>query len=473
MPRLASFATVLPTIALFAPAFCQVPPTDGRQLYADNCARCHGVELEGGQAKSLVDRIWQFGQGRGYMIRNVKFGITDLGMPPFEDGLSNEQIEAVVDYVLAMEEAFGAPPPALPDTLWTQDYDIQVEVVAEGLQIPWAIDFLNEKTALITERPGQLRVLKDGKLMDPVEGIPAVVHQGQGGLMDVAVDPHYSENGWVYLAYSHLLSEDPVEGRRPPAMTRIVRGRIEQNTWRDEQLVYEAPQDTYLRTRHHYGCRIVFDPGGYLYFSIGDRGRKEQAQDLSRPNGKIHRVLTDGRVPEDNPFSHREDALASIYSYGHRNPQGLAVHPVTGQVWITEHGPMGGDELNLITPGRNYGWPVISYGRNYNGTILTLFTHRAGMAQPVLYWRPSIAVCGLSFYRGDLFPKWRNHLLAGALKYEEVRLLSIEDDRVLHQEIILKNAGRVRDVASGPDGAVYVVLNGPNVVLRLTPIVHF
>jgi glucose/arabinose dehydrogenase len=353
--------------------------------------------------------------------------------------------------------------------LQTQDYDVKVEVFADNLQIPWAIDFLDTNTALITERPGRLRLVKNGVLQpDPVSGTPDVLNEGQGGLMDVAIDPKFNENGWVYLSYSHVLKE--TGGERPPAMTCIVRGRIKNNTWVDQQILFEAPHNTYRTARHHYGSRIVFDPQGYLYFSIGDRGADNQAQDIKRPNGKIHRIHTDGRIPQDNPFVAHAGAIPSIFSYGHRNPQGMAVHPMTGQVWVTEHGPMGGDELNLIVKGRNYGWPEITYGRNYNGTLITENTHKDGMEQPSMYWKPSTAVCGLDFYRGNLFPKWRNKLLVGALKYEDVRLLNIENDRVMHEEVIVKNLGRVRDVSTGPDGAIYVVLNTPNIVLRLTPL---
>ena len=253
-------------------------------------------------------------------------------------------------------------------------------------------------------------------------------------------------------------------------MTRIVRGKLDGNRWTEQQVIYEAPHETYLPTRHHYGVRIVFTPSGHLYFGIGDRGRSRHAQDLSRPNGKMHRIWPDGRIPKDNPFVGQEGALPTIYSYGHRNPQGVAVHPVDGTVWITEHGPMGGDELNLVEPGVNYGWPEITYGRNYNGTTVSEFEKKEGMAQPVLFWRPSIAVCGLDFYSGDQYPRWKNWLLAGALAFEELRLLSIEDNRMIHQQIILKNAGRVRDVTTGRDGAIYVVLNNPGTVVRLTPI---
>jgi glucose/arabinose dehydrogenase len=232
-------------------------------------------------------------------------------------------------------------------------------------------------------------------------------------------------------------------------------------------VVYEAPHETYRTTRHHYGNRIVFDRKGYLYFSIGDRGAQDQAQDPTRPNGKIHRIYPDGSVPDDNPFADR--GLASIYTLGNRNPQGLSVHPLTDEIWSVEHGPLGGDELNLITAGTNYGWPVITYGSNYNGAPVSQYTRMEGYAQPALYWKPSIAVCGMEFYQGEAFPKWENKVLVCALKFEEVRLLDIEADRVMHQEVILKNFGRVRDVGLDPEGNIYVVVNKPDRIIKLSP----
>ncbi len=438
----------------------------GRQLYVEYCASCHGINLQGGNAQSLVDKIWQFGQGRGYVMQSIKYGLPHLGMPAYENTLSDRQIHQLIDYLFEAEAEYGAPQPDIPDRIETLDYKIKVEIFADGLEVPWSIDFIDTDRALITERPGRLRQVLGGTLQkDPVAGTPQVLSEGQGGLLDVAVDPDYAKNGWIYLAYSHALRQ---EGR-PPAMTRLVRGRIKDNAWTDRQIIYEAPHTTYQTTRYHYGCRIVFDPDGFLYFGVGDRGHQDQAQDLTRPNGKIHRIHRDGRVPEDNPFVGTNEALPTIYAWGIRNPQGLAIHPVTGELWETEHGPLGGDEVNLIRPGLNYGWPVITYGRNYDGSPVSPIEEKQGMAQPVLYWKPSIAACGLDFYRGDLFPRWKNHLLAGALKYEEVRLLDVKDRRILHDEVILKNAGRVRDVAAGPDGAVYVVLNQPDKVLRLTP----
>lgn len=442
---------------------------DGARLYGQNCAQCHGANLTGGNAASLVDGIWQFGAEDSYVFRNIKFGIAHLGMPSYQSTLDDSEIRALVNYIRESEKSAGAEKPPIPKVMETKDYNMNVEIFAEGLEIPWAIDFLDEHTALITERPGRLRVVKNGMLQaDPVKNTPKVLHEGQGGLLDVAVDPDYAENGWIYLAYSHVL-ESGYEGNRPPAMTRIVRGKIENNTWTNQEVLFEAPHETYRTTRHHYGCRIVFDPWGYLYFAIGDRGAGYQAQDFTLPNGKVHRIHKDGSIPENNPFLDEETAMKSLYSLGNRNIQGMAVHPETGQLWTTEHGPMGGDELNLIRAGRNYGWETITYGKNYNGTIITELTHKAGMEQPNFYWNPSIAVCGLDFYRGDLFKKWKNKLLVGALKYEEVRLLQIEEDRVVHEEVIVKNQGRVRDVSTGPDGAIYVVLNKPGTVLRLTP----
>lgn len=441
----------------------------GRDLYMEKCASCHGERLQGGNAQSLVDGIWQFGSDRGYIVRNIKYGIPHLGMPSYEKTLTDPQISLIVDFLRDSERQAGAKPPAPPKELETLDYYIKVEIWAEGFAVPWSIDWLDLRRALVTERPGRLRLVEDGKMHPkPIAGTPQVLGEGQGGLLDVAVDPNYAKEGWVYLAYSHALDKGTGSGGIV-SMTRIVRGRIKDHAWVDEQVVYEAPRESYRTTRHHYGCRIVFDPQGYLYFGIGDRGVGADAQDLGRPNGKIHRIHRDGSIPKDNPFVNRQGALPTIFSYGHRNPQGLAVHLETGRVWETEHGPMGGDELNLISPGLNYGWPEVTYGLDYDGTVISKLREKPGMQVPNYYWRPSPALCGLDFYRGRLFAKWNNHLLNGALRYEQVELLDIEQDRVIHVETILKNAGRVRDVACGPDSAIYVVLNRPDIILRLTP----
>ncbi len=440
---------------------------EAEKLYNQHCAQCHGTGLQGGMASSLFDGIWNYGEGTNYIRRNIKFGIPHVGMPKYDETLSDNEISLLVKYMRDYEAEKKEEKTEVPIDLLTIDYQMEMEVIAEGLEIPWAVDFIDEDHILVTERTGNLRMIINGELQEPVKNTPEVLHAGQGGLLDVAVDPEYKKKGWIYLAYSHELKGEG-DWDRSPAMTRIVRGKINDNKWSEQEVIFEAPHDTYLPTRHHYGCRIVFDPEGYLYFSIGDRGRDMHAQFLDRPNGKIHRIHRDGSIPEDNPFLHLEDAMPSVFAYGTRNAQGLAVHPETGEVWETEHGPMGGDEINLIKAGNNYGWPVITYGRNYNGTIITEHTERPGMEQPALYWKPSIAVCGMSFYEGDEFPKWNNELLVTALRFEEVQLHRVYKDRILHSETILKNAGRVRDAAPGPDGAIYVVVNQPGRVLKLT-----
>jgi aldose sugar dehydrogenase len=436
------------------------------QLYNQYCATCHGTDLRGGNAQSLLDGVWQFGDGEGYVNRNIKFGIPHLGMPSYEGVLEDQEIDLLVKFLYQEQRKAGVVKPDPPDSLESIEYAMKCDIWVDNLDIPWAIVFLSRDTALVTERPGNLRMVVNDRLAEaPVSGTPQVLHEGQGGLMDVNIDNDYRKNGWIYLSYSHEIGQRSGEDR-PPAMTRIVRGRIRNMQWVDEQVIYEAPPETYRTTRHHYGNRIVFDRKGYLYFSIGDRGIQNQAQDPALPNGKIHRIRPDGSIPDDNPYIGK--GLPTLYTLGNRNPQGISVHPATDEIWAAEHGPLGGDELNLIKKGVNYGWPVITYGRNYNGTIITELTRKDGYAQPAYYWKPSTAVCGIEFYQGKEFPKWENKLLVGALKYEDVRLLNIDDDRVMHEEVILKNFGRVRDVGLDPDGRVYVVVNEPDRVLRLS-----
>jgi len=440
---------------------------DGQALYQQFCAQCHGADLRGGNAQSMVDGVWQYGEGTGYITRNIKHGITDLGMPAYESSMSDAQIRAVVEFIMSAEKSTGAVKPPPPTEIQTQDYHVKVDQWIQGLQEPWSIAFPDTETAYIAEKAGQLLIARNGKLeAGPVKGTPEVVSEGQGGLMDVAVDPKFSENGWIYLSFSHGLPAE--DGKPQRAMTKIVRGKIEKGRWTNEETLFAASPDHYVPSRVHYGCRIVFDEAGHLYFSIGERGMQENAQDLSRPNGKVHRIWPDGSIPEDNPFVKTPGALPSIYSYGNRNPQGLAIHPVTGYLWETEHGPMGGDEINVIESGKNYGWPVITWGRNYNGAPVSALTEKDGLEQPASFWRPSIGVCGMDIYNGEQFPVWRGALLVTALRNEELRIVRVAGEHVQHQEIILKNMGRARDVVAGPDGAIYLVTNGPGAIMKLS-----
>lgn len=434
----------------------------GVKEYQQYCATCHGDNMQGGLGESLIDDKWQFGDDEKSIRQNIKNGILESGMPAFSDVLTDNQIDDLITFIKEKGGNYTVPKYDVVKEIETFDYKVKVELVTDKVDEPWAIDFISSTKALITEQPGALRIIENGKLLkDRVIGIPIVKYAGQGGLLDVAIDPSYSTNGWIYLAFSH-----DIDGK---GMTKLVRGKLDGNNWVNEETVFQADEKFYVDTKYHYGSRIVFDDKGHLFFSIGDRGVRNHAQDLTRPNGKIHRIYKDGSIPKDNPFIGDENNFPTIYAFGNRNAQGLSFHPETGELWESEHGQKGGDELNIIQSGKNYGWDKITYGRNYDGTVSSQKVKMEGMEVPILFWRPSIAVCGIDFYKGDLFPRWKNHLIVGALKFEEVRLLDIEDNRVLHQETIIKDAGRVRDVSSAPDGSIYIVLNNPDEILRLVP----
>lgn len=440
------------------------------EFFNANCAGCHGQDLRGGSAKSLVNGVWQYGSDDESIARIIREGDAPKGMPAFVGALSEPEIRAMVVLIrekVAQAQTNSFAKPIDGEVVASAEHKFQFRTVTDKLQTPWSLAFLPEDRILVTELAGRLRVIERGQLApEAVVGTPAVRAKGQGGLMTVAAHPDFAKNGWIYLAYSDPATLDNKE----VAMTAIVRGRIKDNRWTEEQTIFRAKPEHYVGTTLHYGCRLTFDHQGYLYFSIGERGIKEHAQDLTRPNGKIHRVHDDGRIPQDNPFVGQANAVASIWSYGNRNAQGLVFNPKTRELWETEHGPRGGDELNLIARGRNYGWPVITHGMDYNGTPITGLTAKEGMEQPVLHWTPSIAVCGMDFYFGKTFPKWNGNLFVTALAQQELRRLEIKNQRVTKQEVLFKNIGRVRDVASGPDGLIYVALNNPDRVIRLEPV---
>lgn len=371
----------------------------------------------------------------------------------------------------ALLTAPSAPQAADGETRYSAYHDYAVVTVAEGLERPWSLAFLPGGDLLVTEKAGRLRVVRDGVLLeDPVAGIPEVFAEGQGGLLDVVPHPDYADNGWIYLSYARPLEDGE-------STTAVVRGRLDGLRWVDQEDIFEARSSG----RGHYGSRLAFDRGGYLFVTVGDRQappsgdlEAHPAQDLSRHQGVVLRLHDDGRVPEDNPFASDGDARPETWSFGHRNPQGLVVHPETDQVWITEHGPQGGDELNLIEPGRNYGWPVIGYGVNYrSGSAIHEGTRRDGMVNPVKVWVPSTGVSGLALYEGEAFPHWEGHFLAGGLSGQRIDLLELREGVVVREEILLRGEGRVRDVRVGPDGFVYVAQDnrdGPSSILRLEPV---
>ncbi len=324
--------------------------------------------------------------------------------------------------------------------------------VTDGLEHPWSLAFLPDGGMLVTERPGRLRrVSPEGVLHpQPIDGLPEIWAQGQGGLLDLALDPDFADNRLVYFSYT-ALAEDGLAG------TRVARGRLDGRRLENLEVIFVSNGRT--PTGRHFGSRLLFDRKGYLYITSGDRGRRQLAQDLRSHAGKVLRLLPDGSVPPDNPFVGREDALPEIYTWGNRNPQGMALHPATGEVWIHEHGPQGGDEINILKAGANYGWPVITYGREY-GTGLPIGegTAKEGMEQPLWYWVPSIAPSGMAFYTGDRLAGWKGDLFVGALRAQLLVRLEVTADGVRAEERLLRGRiGRIRDVRQGPDGLLYLL----------------
>ena len=344
----------------------------------------------------------------------------------------------------------------------TEKVSFKVETYADGFEIPWGMAFLPDNRMMVTDRIGDLWIIeKDGKDKVKVIGeIPNVRSKGQGGMLDVAVHPDYNRNSYIYLSYS-----DYSENK---SHTSLIRAKLVNNSLVNSQIIFRPEEKFFTKKSLHFGSRIIFDDKGFIFFCIGDRGDRDLAQNLDMPNGKIYRIRDDGTVPIDNPFYYTKGAIKSIWSYGHRNPQGLAIHPSTRQLWEAEHGPRGGDEVNIILRGHNYGWPVITYGKNYSGTIISKLTHHEGMDQPVFHWTPSIAVCGIAFYDGSQFPEWKNNLLATSLKYERLHRVELDGINMVKDEIIFEAESRVRDVEVGPDGIIYVALEDPGRIVKLT-----
>ena len=352
---------------------------------------------------------------------------------------------------------------AQAQTIRSEEHSFTVTRVISGLAHPWAVAFLPDGRMLITERSGRMRIAKDGKLEpEPVSGLPAVTPNGQGGLMDVALHPDYAKNSLVYWSFS---------GRGPDGVgTEVARGKLAGNRIEGAEVLFK--QSPKGNTGRHFGSRLVFDRAGFLYLTLGDRGEQERAQKPDDHAGSVIRLHDDGKPPRDNPFVGKPGWKPEKYTLGNRNMQGAALHPVTGMLWTHEHGPQGGDEVNVIRAGVNYGWPVITYGANYGtGTKIGEGTHKPGMAQPLHRWAPSIAPSGMAFYAGERFPRWKGDLFVGALRDQLLVRLRLDGEKVVREERLLQGVlGRIRDVRAAPDGYIYLLTDEPNGVLaRLEP----
>lgn len=522
------FRRVLPVVLLASVALwaSQALAQQVTALWAQNCASCHAQDGSGGPLGTLsLLKDDLFGQDHDRrMYDAIRNGVEGSPMNAFSGVFDEATTWALVVHIRELQHAERVERIASPTprehardsghVFSTQRRDFRIETVAGDteatrLQTPWAVDFLpggegrpgakGGPAMLITEKGGSLRVLRDGALSTPIQGLPQVSSEGQGGLMDVAVHPDFASNGWVYLASSE---RHEGQGGRYTTATMIVRGRIAridtgEPAWVDQETIFQArPESRINNGKYHFGCRLAFDPpapdgkrAGFLFFSIGDHGQMKHAQDLTRHNGKVHRVHDDGAIPTDNPFVGREsDVYASIWTFGNRNPQALAFD-AQGRLWSTEHGMRGGDELNLIEKGRNYGWPLVTFGHNYADTPFRTpwpelhdDAKDKDIAMPVLRWMPSLAVCGMA--AGDSLRGWQlddagwgeSDLFCGGLAMNTVHRVRIgmsanATPTVLEDEEVLRGLGRVRDVVWGPrlgdTPDLYVVLNGPDRIIRL------
>lgn len=434
---------------------------DVQIVFNNYCVGCHNENKS-----PFTERKWMFGASKEEIENSIRHGRLSYGMPAFENGLNNEQIEELTNYILSLssQEKTGSTNILSEKTISNSEVQaFSIVTVVSGLEIPWGLEFLPDNQLLISERNGDLLISDQNGQLTKVTNVPKVLAKGQGGLLDLELHPEYDKNGWIYLAYSRPSEKDDTK-----ANTAIMRARLQDNQLVDQEVIFQASPLT--NRRHHYGCKLEFDKDAYLYFSVGDRGNRDKnPQSLDNDCGKIHRIHDDGQIPIDNPFVGIEGARPSIYSYGHRNPQGVCMHPISGKIWTDEHGPKGGDEINIIEAGKNYGWPIISFGINYNGTTFTNDTAKVGMEQPLHYWIPSIAPCGMTFVKGDRYPSWKNNILTGSLRFKYLHRVVLDGEKVIHEEKLLENIGRVRNVEMSPDGYIYVAVEKPGKILKIIP----
>ena len=429
--------------------------------YTKFCASCHYDDLSW-----FAKRDWKYGKSLNDIVVSTKTGYPDFGMPSYAKALSDKEILALAGYIHTKLELYkGENGIKDLDTkrIVTEKLNLKIDTVISGLKVPWGMAFLPDGDMLINEREGKMIRYRNGQKTAEIKGLPDIQAVGQGGLLDIRLHPDYKKNGWIYFAYT-TTSTTVREGWN----TALMRAKLKDNELIDKQLLFKALPDS--KTGHHVGCKITFDGEGHVFFGVGERGKGENAQDLTNDCGKIHRLNDDGTIPKDNPFVGRKGAHENIWSYGHRNPQGLFFNTATGKLWESEHGPKGGDELNLIQPGKNYGWPVITFGINYDGTIITKDTSKVGMEQPVSYWVPSIAPCGMTFVSGSEYKGWEGNVLLGSLRFRYLVRCEMAGNTVIHKEILLPNIGRLRNVEMGPDGFIYIAVEDPGFIFRLVPV---
>jgi glucose/arabinose dehydrogenase len=438
---------------------------DPRKIYTEKCASCHGEKVE-----AFVDRKWKHGNTKPEIVASITNGYADFGMPSWGDIISQKDVNDLADLIVSSlktvqqyDFAKEKKNTSGPAVFKTAAMTVTLDTIATELSSPWGFEQMPDGSYLIADRIGVLYHVDDKRNKKVITGTPEVVAEGQGGLLDVILHPKFAENGWIYLSYS---KGKTIDGKKL-ATTAVVRGKIKGDAFVEQQEVFEGLP--YGPARHHYGSRLVFGKTGHLFISMGDRGQeKVYPQNLETAPGKIHRVNDDGSIPKDNPFVGKGKAIETIYAYGIRNPQGMFMDQA-GILWEHEHGPRGGDELNIIKAGANYGWPVITYGINYDGKPISQISKKEGMEQPITYWLPSIAPSGLTMVTGSKYPAWKGNIMVGSLRFNYVDRVVIKDNKFVSQEKIMLNIGRTRNVEMGRDGYLYVGIENPGTVFRVRP----
>lgn len=432
--------------------------------YQTYCSSCHGEQMI-----AFADREWKHGKSHAELTLSITEGYADAGMPSWGAVFSEAEIAELADYIETGIEhvaKYGFEKASLEsDTVVTSEITVVLDTIVAGMHKPWGMAFLPSGDVLVTEKSGILYRIDSAGNKNEIAGVPPVRNDVQGGLLDVILHPDFAENHWLYLSYADYT----LDGKDTLSGTAVDRFTLEGDQLTASYSIFRGKP--YSKAKWHYGSRFAFDEAGFLFFTASDRANRDQnPQTLANPMGKIHRVYDDGRIPADNPFVDSAEAIASIYTFGHRNLQGLSWNDRTGTLWAHEHGPRGGDELNVIYAGNNYGWPSISYGINYDGTTFTDQVAAEGMEQPVHYWTPSIAPCGMAFVHSDRYPGWEENLMVGSLRFGYLNRCIIEGNKVIGEEQILKNIGRLRNVKMGPDGYLYIAVEQPGYIFRLKPL---
>ncbi len=504
MSRLSAFLILcLPLASLAQEAAPRGGLRQSNEVYQANCAVCHGERMEGAaQGTPLVGVDLMHGDSMEELIESIATGFPKKGMPGWRSIFNDQEIKSMAlwvsenrDNLLYSEFNITSELTIPTEPIETELYTLRLDVLATGIdRLPYSISPLPDGSVLVTEKMKGLRIINpDGDLSDLITGTPEVyedargdktrLQYGQGWLMDVAIHPDYEENGWIYLAYSDRCSDCNEVSRaekRPVSMNALMRGRVKDGEWVDQEIIYQADLEHYTTfTDLAAGGRIAFDPDGFVFFSIGWKSM-EGLQSLQSPHGKIHRLHDDGRIPTDNPYVDDPDALKSIWTYGHRSPQGLEFNTTTRTLWGTEHGPRGGDEVNLLRPGRNYGWPLYSLGQNYDGTKvdhgkqLGIEFELEDIEQPVVDMTPSPAISSFVFYEGAAFPAWQNQVIVGSLKAADLYRIEIRDNKPVHRELLIENLARIRDIEIAGDGALLLLLEhvSGGQLVRVSPVAN-